>query len=217
MNRSSTTDRPWPVRTLQIDIGDQKIHIDVIEEFDAVLNDFAREAPDDIDQIPYFADIWPSAIALAQYLSCHPAVVRNKHVIELGCGLGLPAIVAAKQGATSVTATDFHPACIPYCQANAIKNDVRHIQCHTLDWRNPQTQQTFDCIIGSDLLYEQHQIHALIGCANRISKPHAQIILADPLRQHIESAVEQLQQTGWEIQLHPQQEILIIIATRSSK
>jgi len=111
-------ERPWPVRSVNIPAGPLMISMEVIDRFDDMLADFARTNPDDTDMIPYFADVWPSAIALAQYLTEHPGLVQDKIVIELGCGLGLPAIVAAKLGAARVTATDFHPACLPYLMAN---------------------------------------------------------------------------------------------------
>lgn len=207
--------RPWPVKTVTIKVADIQLEMDVIASFDEVLDAYAESNPNDTDAIPYFADIWPSALALANYLIRCKKDMQDREVIELGSGLGLPAIVAAKLGATSVTATDFHPAAIPYCQANTIKNGVRHVHCQTLDWRNPQINQTYDCIIGSDLLYEEPQINALLHCISRIQRPHTQLILADPLRKHIQAAADKLQQSGWHIDYHPVDEILILTATRT--
>lgn len=214
MQDATLEEQPWPVKAVTVELEGMHLEMDVIANFDEVLDAYADSDPNDTDKIPYFADIWPSAIGLAQYLVQHPEVVQSKTVIELGCGLGLPAIVSAKLGAAAVTATDFHPACIPYCKANAIKNGVGHIHCQTLDWRNPQIDQAFDCIIGSDLLYEEPQIHALLHCVAQIQKPQSQFILADPLRKHMQAATERLEQAGWDISLHPMDEILILSATR---
>ncbi len=206
---------PWPVKTETLAWEGLRIVMDVPACFDDVLDAYAESHPDDTDTIPYFADIWPSARALSHYLITHPDCVQNRSVIELGCGLALPAIVAAKLGAASVVATDFHPACIPYCKANTIKNGVADIHCQTLDWRTPQITQQFDCIIGSDLLYEEPQIDALLHCITMIRKPQTQFILADPLRNHIQTATDKLQQAGWIIDYHPVDEILILIAAQA--
>lgn len=139
--------------------------------------------------------------------------MANRNVIELGCGLGLPAIVAAKLGAASVTATDFHPACIPYCKANTIKNGAPQVICRTLDWRSPDLALKYNCIIGSDLLYEQPQIETLLHCIEQIRTPNARLILADPLRKHIQTAADQLQQSATSIDYIAQDDILILIAS----
>src|SRR3954451_15943342 len=54
--------------------------------------------------VPYWARTWPSGIALAKALDEDPPAPGTK-VLELGCGLALPSVVAAKAGA-QVLATD---------------------------------------------------------------------------------------------------------------
>ena len=46
--------------------------------------------------LPYWAELWPSALALARVLARRP--LTGRRVLELGCGLGLPAIAAALAG-----------------------------------------------------------------------------------------------------------------------
>src|SRR4051794_19415431 len=43
--------------------------------------------------LPYWADLWPSALALARALA--PRALRGARTLELGCGVGLPSIAAA--------------------------------------------------------------------------------------------------------------------------
>ena len=54
--------------------------------------------------------IWLSSALLSHYIANHKEVVQNKTVVELGCGCGLPGIVASKCGAKSVYLTDFESA-----------------------------------------------------------------------------------------------------------
>jgi len=54
--------------------------------------------------LPYWAELWPSAMALARVVARRP--LTGRRVIELGCGLGLPALAAAAAGGR-VLATDW--------------------------------------------------------------------------------------------------------------
>ena len=49
--------------------------------------------------------LWPSAFVLAAYIATSEDF-RDKHVLELGAGVGLPSLVAGKIGALKVTITD---------------------------------------------------------------------------------------------------------------
>src|SRR5918998_6245873 len=53
--------------------------------------------------VPYWSVIWRSGVALARELD--GMALGGRRVVELGCGLGLPSIAAARGGAT-VLATD---------------------------------------------------------------------------------------------------------------
>lgn len=50
--------------------------------------------------------VWPSAVVLAGFLGQHPDCVHGKVVLELGAGVGLVGLVAARLGARKVTITD---------------------------------------------------------------------------------------------------------------
>ena len=57
-------------------------------------------------------DVWPAAITLCQYLVDMPERVENKRVIELGAGVGLPGMVAAKLGAAESVVSDYDAAVV---------------------------------------------------------------------------------------------------------
>ena len=56
------------------------------------------------------ARLWPAARLLSTWIEEHPTTVRNATVLELGCGAGLPSLVAVLAGARRVVATDFPDA-----------------------------------------------------------------------------------------------------------
>jgi len=49
----------------------------------------------DDEFMPYWAELWPAGIALAEAL---PDRLDGVRVVELGCGLGVPSLVAAARG-----------------------------------------------------------------------------------------------------------------------
>src|SRR5215211_8113628 len=71
--------------------------------------------------LPYWAELWPSALALARAIARRP--LTGRRTIELGCGLGLPAIAAAAAGAR-VLATDWSRDAVAITARNAERNGV---------------------------------------------------------------------------------------------
>jgi len=47
--------------------------------------------------VPYWARPWPSGVGLAGHLHDHPLQPETS-VLELGCGLAIPSVIAAQQG-----------------------------------------------------------------------------------------------------------------------
>src|SRR5436309_10987443 len=75
--------------------------------------DDAAELPDDgpvewAPLVPYWSVLWRSGVALGRELASAPERVAGRRVVELGCGLGVPSLVAARAGAW-VLATDEEP------------------------------------------------------------------------------------------------------------
>ena len=61
--------------------------------------------------------IWYAAVAFGQYIALNASAFKGKKILELGAGLGLPGLVAAKCGG-DVTLSEFgmylHVFCIIY-------------------------------------------------------------------------------------------------------
>lgn len=53
--------------------------------------------------------------------------IEAKNVLDMGCGTGILAILAAKLGAAQVLAIDNDPVCVASVEENIIRNDVAHI------------------------------------------------------------------------------------------
>ena len=128
---------------------------------DALLAGITDEA--EVDQFPFGLLLWASAIALAESLADEPGAVAGKRVLEIGAGgVGLPGMVAAHLGATSVTQTDYHAESLTLLAHNTRTNGFASIIQGRGDWRDWQDGGTFDVVLGSDVLYERTLHDALL-------------------------------------------------------
>ena len=169
-------DRFEPVER-RIDIGGRPVSIWRPPDMESLIDLSAFEAD---ERIPYWADVWESAIVLAEDLAAMDG--RGKTLLELGCGLGLPAIVAARAGFT-VTATDYEETALEGVRYNADRNAVTGLRTRVLDWRNiPDDLGTFDLVVAADVLYEAHHPAALAATIFRTLAPGGLGLVADPCR-----------------------------------
>jgi predicted nicotinamide N-methyase len=105
--------------------------------------------------LPYWAELWPAAVALAAALPD----VAGLDVVELGCGLGLPSLVASANGAR-VTATDWASDAVDLLRRNASRNGLR-LTVERRDWREPWPGH-FDLALAADVLYERRNVEPLV-------------------------------------------------------
>jgi predicted nicotinamide N-methyase len=154
--------------------------------------DYAAELPDDgpvewAPVAPYWSVLWRSGVALARELDGAP--LRGVRVVELGCGLALPSIAAARAGA-EVLATDGAPEALALAERNADANDVS-LSTALADWSKPGELlrlAAFDVVLAADVLYERQNVAALLELLPRLA-PEAWV--ADPGRPAASAFLEQ--------------------------
>lgn len=136
---------------------------------------------DEDERIPYWADVWESAIVLAEELAAMDG--RGLSLLELGCGLGLPSLAAARAD-FSVTASDYESAALEGVRFNAARNRLPEIITRELDWRTlPADLGRYDRVVAADVLYESHHPAALAAAIARTLEPGGIAWVADPCRQ----------------------------------
>jgi predicted nicotinamide N-methyase len=137
--------------------------------------------------VPYWSVLWRSGVALARELDGAP--LRGLRVVELGCGLAVPSIAAARAGATAL-ATDQSAAALALAERNAQANGVR-IETVIVDWWDPDelvARGPFDLVVAADLLYLRVNVAMLLSLLPRLA-PEAW--LADPGRSAADAFLEQ--------------------------
>ena len=131
--------------------------------------------------LPYWAELWPSALALARAVGAR--ALHGARVVELGCGLALPSIVAALGGGR-VLATDWATDAIAYARRNAQRNGVV-LETAVESWTHPvrvTAQAPWDLVIGSDLLYERRNVAPLAALLDALVDERGEAWIADPGR-----------------------------------
>jgi predicted nicotinamide N-methyase len=196
--------------------GALELRLQVVANMDEAIEYYVETAPDDTTQIPYYTRLWESAQALAEAMAARPELWPGRRVLELGCGLGLPSLVAARLGA-EVTATDFHPHNGPFFLANARENGLDRIRYERMDWRRPHLAGDFDIVLGSDLIYEAEMVEPFVACARRYCLPGGLLLFADPGRTHLQRACDALEQAGFSSTFEAHGDIYVFTFTRGTK
>jgi predicted nicotinamide N-methyase len=135
---------------------------------------------------PLFGMLWPSSSVLAARLALRP-VDPQERILEIGCGLALPSLVAHRRGA-NITASDNHPLAESFLQANAKLNGLPSLAYRHADWRasalpvKGSVEGRFDLIVGSDLLYERDAQGDAAAFIDRHAGLSAEVWIVDPDR-----------------------------------
>jgi predicted nicotinamide N-methyase len=156
-----------------------------------------EEAFEHEEFLPYWAELWPSALALARAVSTRS--LGGVRVVELGCGLGLPSIAAALAGAR-VLATDWSPDAIALLVENARRNGAE-LTTAVRQWSDPDALAAggpWELVLASDVLYERRNVQLLLDLLPRLVDERGEVLLADPGRPPAGAFLE-LAAREWEI------------------
>ena len=137
--------------------------------------DFERD-----ERLPYWADIWPSARVLAEQVARLHGPGRR--LLELGCGAGLVATMAALTG-FDVCATDYYEDSLRFTRFNVAQHTGEEPDTRLVDWRQmPTDLGRFDFVVGSDVLYERAYGELVARAIDITLKRDGEAIIADPGR-----------------------------------
>jgi predicted nicotinamide N-methyase len=133
--------------------------------------------------IPFWARPWRSGTALAAALAAEPPPAGAR-VLELGCGLAAPSIVAARAGA-SVLATDGATDAVAFAAHSLALNQTVGEVAHAA-WADHGDELVergpFDLVLGGDVLYTPANAELLAELLPRLLAPWGEARLADPGR-----------------------------------
>ena len=65
-----------------LQLKDHLVKVSRIRDIDKLFNQLLSKAPSDLnivdERMPYWADLWPSAIGISEYIESHTEIVKDK-------------------------------------------------------------------------------------------------------------------------------------------
>lgn len=151
------------------------------------------------EYMPFWADLWPAARMLAKAILKEqwpkPADGQPLTALEIGCGLGLPGVVALSRG-LRIIFSDYDAAALRYASDNAVINGFDNFDTLHMDWRKPPENVQFPIILGSDLIYETRMADPLAALIKKVLAPTGYCLMASQDRPALPSLLDSMKAVG---------------------
>lgn len=187
-------ERRCPLQEQVVTLGDREYRILACPDVEALLDAVETEAG--LEDFPYGVSLWAAAVALGKWLVQRADELPGRTVLELGCGVGLPGLVARSLGAT-VVQSDYLREAMDLARYNAAINGLTGIEFVTADWRAFDYRRTYDLVIGADIMYTRSLHRELSHVLARVVSAGGRLVLSDPLRPQSVEMVDRLESDGW--------------------
>lgn len=199
----SRLDHTGPLALEHIEIPGTDRRVDVIRPVD-IETLLDQSANDPEQNLPYWAEIWPSGIALASAILNEPDIVAGVPTLELGSGVGITAAIAMEAGA-DLTATDYATESVTMTRLTCRMLTAREPLTRQINWRATDADllqpdgSRWPVILAADVLYEERDVEPVLDVFERVLAPGGLIWLAEPGRRPSRLAIERAAQRGWTI------------------
>lgn len=217
MIASSLPDFFWKTKVTTLKIDHVELKLESLQSLESTIDDLFDYLQDkghtDLLEVlcPYFGCVWPSSVALTQYVVDK---IKNEiepkqslknvslRVGEVGCGLALPSLLLSKLLPLSkFFTTDFHPEVPVFLEKNKKNNFISdsHLKYQPMDWKllSEVSKNKMDWVMGSDLLYEKEHPLLLADAVHHWVKHDGTIFISDPGRPYLQEFVDQMKSRGW--------------------
>jgi predicted nicotinamide N-methyase len=168
----------YPVQLTQIG-AEKAICIPAYEAVKAIYADLLESDP--ATPFPYWAKVWPSAIALLYVLQKYPNWIKDKNVLELGAGIGLPSLMMADI-TKSIQISDYDLDAVELLRKNIEYLELENAEALRLDWNALPEAIYPEVVILSDVNYDPTQFETLIKLIEKFLHQGSTIILSTPQR-----------------------------------
>lgn len=182
-------------------IGTHQFRLLSVRNPDALLDAVTPEEFAVDERLPYWAELWSSSFALAE--ECLAGETREgQRVLDLGCGLGLAGLAAARKGARVLFA-DYNPDALAFAAWNIRRNlspdAYARVAVRAVDWRSPGSLGMFDLVLGADIVYERRNFVPLLDLFDAVLAPGGQAWIADPDRAIGKAFLTLASAHGWQM------------------
>ncbi len=148
-------------------------------------------AKNNLEPSPYWARLWPSAIALATFIQQNTGYVTGRLVAELAAGIGLPSLVAAPF-AQKVWCSDLVAEAMEVAAKSAEYHGFQNITFTACNWNQWQEELIPDVLLLSDVNYAPEVFVSLQAVIYGFLEKGTTILLATPQRLMAKPFIEKL-------------------------
>ncbi len=138
-------------------------------------------AKDPATPFPFWAKIWPSAIAMTDFLKTEPDLITGKRVLEIGAGIGLPSFVMAAYTGSMVI-SDHAPEAVALMEKNIRYLGLPLVKAMCLDWNHFPSGCEAETVLLSDINYAPDQFGALLNLIRELIGKGSTLVLSTPHR-----------------------------------
>ena len=190
-----------------VGVGPYEVQVERVRNLDQLFEALVAKGDEHADvideRIPYWAELWPSSIALGRWLLAENWLKKGQRVVEIGCGLGLSGIVAGFTGA-AVTLTDYQPEALELVRYNWWLNHGREPQVAVMDWRQPDPALQAEVVLAADVAYEARAFFPLMRSFDALLAPGGRVLLSEPGRKVAKDFFRALPLHGFRFRQHEQ-------------
>ena len=180
----------YPIKLTPI-IENFSIYIPDYEQVKEIYESILKE--DSSKDFPFWAKLWPSSIALIQFLQTKSDLIKGKTVLEIGAGIGLPSFFIACK-AKSIQVTDYALDAVELMHKNIAYLNLENVQTFQLDWNKVPKGIKPEVLILSDVNYNPNEFDPLIALIKELVASGTLVILSTPQRIMASPFVNALQQ-----------------------
>jgi methyltransferase-like protein 23 len=184
-----------PLTRMSFDIAGKLWDLDVVRDEKAQM-----AITPDRDLYPFGLMIWEAAVVLSRVMAERGPALADVPILELGCGIGLPGLVAQRHGAR-VVQTDHDALALALCRYNAVLNKVGGVQQFVGDWHKWTHPARYPLIIGADIIYDTADYALLEKVFRANLVPGGEVLLTDPKRQQTIALFTIMEDAGWTISI----------------
>ncbi len=189
--------RPPQVERIETEVCGRRWVLERDGDLESLWASIGQDEFGDDERLPYWVELWPSSLVLAEWLAGRRADVAGRPCVDVGCGLGLTALVGTWLGAR-VAAFDYELAPLRYATRGAALNGVPQPLWLQTDWRAPGLARgAAHFVWGGDIMYELRFIEPVTAFLDHMLAPGGRAWIAEPGRNIAAPFMEHARAEGW--------------------